>query len=1107
MSSSSVPPKYVLLFRGKYHNIADLITMDGKPLEKLQHIATLRNMENRLIDLQELVSAFIRYGVVDDALLIYAEKKLDQVYDESYFVQQYDEELEKHKERKILLSSFTDYVSKGEVIRHYAPISKNFVFNFDFEIGRSKIEEIFDNIVIGKRLIFVSMMTNKKLFKFNLTNENKEVISEKLMSFKHGPNTIYMKVYISETMSTRYTKNALADVILDFNINKGIVSFKNFKSVEPEKQLGIAVALIEEYCQPLSIVGYPAFEGEQMSIIVPDAKVQYNIFMSIIFNVGPFIPFVYPLEKQDIFSAKKHLKFYVDFHTHKVAINIHNEILKSNMPGWDGESYSQLQKGAPIVKITATKLRTEDKDLIISFLHKAMEEYYTNFYEIPQPIQGKYSLYIGDGQYEKTAQNLLFYSAYPELTSIGSIVKGDISRLTQGPLAGVKISDIPTDFLFPPDDEKHMFGEHLKQVYLVAVDPRRNVVFKHNTLEAGFWNNIDFPCIPVSEISSQSLSCTQTVTRREMTSQGSVRTPDRKIVEGGKGLVAQRVTSLMGVLNSEYSRVLLTKKNSLLYSCLAAKGLATEGSVELTIKTFMSELHDTLKKGETLSPSICKQECYDMTDETIIEYFEIYMDREDRQIEYEYFKSLLETIFTMNIYVFDRRKKYDMIMPRYSGHYIFPEAPIHNECLVFIKDGDVYETILSKESMIHGNIVNINLFTVMKSLNTMLFVKSSLDMSEWNIVSQFINSSGKTIMVDININGKIFSSVVNESIPLNIKAKETFDIIPCPKDLVMNLEPMLIDSRNNVVKTSIGFILAEKGEYKIEKGVISDLLMKRSTLTYPLTLMAKMAARTILELIGVFCILYGKDDFIERYTVVDDGHIYASYTVSKKIITSIDDLKTLDLPTFVENGLIILESKMAQERLGRLCKIIMKRFKDNEIALQGDIVFDNPYIHPENYQSTNIFFSEQNAYHHVFIEKRSDKGKIYKELPKIPILEIEVFKRKRQKKGRERVERRIQLKDIYNIPVEPIIHDNGKGKLYLIQYVQETGFELQNVNYICEMWDRYGVNSGFFTNNHDTERKKYPVYTLKSSNIIEDLLDKPHVLIFETNRYAALLPL
>ena len=192
-------------------------------------------------------------------------------------------------------------------------------------------------------------------------------------------------------------------------------------------------------------------------------------------------------------------------------------------------------------------------------------------------------------------------------------------------------------------------------------------------------------------------------------------------------------------------------------------------------------------RNELAIPSFaaaCRQELYDYSVEQIIEKIkdpEVYLDP-------KLFINLLQVKYNCNIFLFTRKSRYgEMIVPRHLKHYfkhknnntcIFiyehegteSDRAVYPQCELIVASNDEGETQFDfpYDTPVSQNIIDLfNELRSSYSLNKMI-TDTEINLKELEIVSQFIDSFGKTRILNILFEDKEISLITDPMQPINV---------------------------------------------------------------------------------------------------------------------------------------------------------------------------------------------------------------------------------------------------------------------------------------------------------------------------------------------------
>ena len=1067
MSKSSIPQKYRLQYKGKTYSLHDLIMMKNPSLEWFNEISKMRNEKNMRISKYEIASAFMTYERLTPDL----EKKLtDKVgtIEKNYYVDEYKKEQELLKESEHYMEMFKNYISDTPSIHHYEIKSKNYSYTLTFDMKNDiPLRQLFDNIITDDFIVYVSLMNNGKLIKFSKDPSISDIM------FSHKEDAIYMKIYLSLSVGSKYRNNIFADVIIDTVNDEIHIEFNYFKGMDPKRQLSLFIKIFSERCKDIEIMGSDQVMEQQMEFIIPNIQIDYSVFLEIIFNVPEFIHILYVLESELPLSGKKYLKFYLKLHDNVININIHNDMTKNRIKGISNGEFYILSAKSPFVNVNITGLKNSDKNLVMNFIYKAFILYQDNYLTAWAPY--KVIDYWGDERNETYKEELEFYEYYRELNGSSEPLK-TISKMGNSDIKGVLIVNDDDAFEYPPIDSKEDFRKDAVTVYLKARDPNREIGLKENTETSGFFNNIDFPCIPAAFDSGRSninKSCSEILSKRSTSTKHST----RKLKSREKGSVDVTLSNILGVNDGDIERELFTNENSLIYTIALIMGYSQDDNPEKVIKGFMQSIYNDMRSGK-IHPCMAREELYDASNDEIMNMFKVSLNEKEREIIYEEWKSFLEYIITANIYIFEKGRSWELVYPRHKNYYIVEKEPTYKECVIFIRVNGNYELVAPRDTFFFLEDVNKRVNHIFYDLFHSEFTEKPFNFSGLDIVSQYIEYDGKVTMVTTKDG---VSLVIPRSRPQPIKCLNIMKLSRVPLSLIKGENIRLDVSNWSVVyeinKQTVSSLI-EQTDAKLPLIENKIILQKKEENITSSILSSKRNARLLKEIFGTFCLMYGKDDFFNVYVVeVPNTHTYR-ISYSNKTINDMN----ITIPSFVENGKILIKSNM-MDKMRRLSQYLIDAYNRGSIVLMPNPKFSNPYEWKVDFKSSNVYFGEFEALQNAFINERLSNGQVV-----TSIMPQKVIKKKIEK---------------YDVPIDPLFYKK-EDKLYIVQFVQESGYEKITCQDICNNWRRYGVNSGYFTESLGYNMS-YPIIELSHNGQLEDIKG-PSIMKYADMRYAAVLP-
>jgi hypothetical protein len=393
---------------------------------------------------------------------------------------------------------------------------------------------------------------------------------------------------------------------------------------------------------------------------------------------------------------------------------------------------------------------------------------------------------------------------------------------------------------------------------------------------------------------------------------------------------------------------------------------------------------------------LCRQEMYDKTTDEIIEI----LKNPNEYLDPKLFIHLLEEYFECNIFIFTKQTMLsdgEMILPRhlqaYYKHknnypciYIYEHTGIEKQCELIIKYNTVKEED-QQDLFTYEEAKNIrNLFSKLKEANaldksireTVMPIPSHIQ-----IISQWIDSYGKTRRLDIKYDDHIISLITSPVQPIKVKETKSQSVKKTPLDVAMKFIKELaieLESQTIVNKKTHelnGILGNVKVSIPIKETDTLDIPEKDEGVSFPINRISaleqynknKKTARYLMEYtIWIYSkYLYDEDikeiteenitTFAKSYFKIDPYFQYGYVSKAFKV----DNL-------LMENGLIVVHDEDTLKRLIYFLRLSCKRNRDNVIEYHKKVFIQNYYVDITDftqYPNQVILFGEESVEHWI----------------------------------------------------------------------------------------------------------------------------------------------
>lgn len=407
----------------------------------------------------------------------------------------------------------------------------------------------------------------------------------------------------------------------------------------------------------------------------------------------------------------------------------------------------------------------------------------------------------------------------------------------------------------------------------------------------------------------------------------------------------------------------------------------------------LTEIRNSLVTPDLISA--CKQEMYDYKNEDIIEI----LLNEKKYLDPTLFIHLLEIKYNCNIFLFRKEPNNLIVVPRHiKGYYktknnakcIFiyehtggeSEKIEYPQCELIVRQ---YEDDTEYNFPCNSNISK-NIFDIFEKINTyyifnkkITFTNFNLNYEDIKILSQFIDTYGKTRIINVRYRNNIISVITTPIQPINIKQDMHIVINKVESNIILDFLDriggknlyQIIDEVNIVkeVHASVGniniIIPASDKSYKIPKlpfSVISKEILyenferKISVLSYPENNISilnsynkyKKLSRYIFEYLLWLYSIYVYDNSIDEDNILNENNLKNFKEDHTEII---EDFNYPDIPkTFslkspiLNNEKLIIKSEETLKRLFYSLLLSIKRNFKKFIEYKDRKTIENYYV-------------------------------------------------------------------------------------------------------------------------------------------------------------------
>jgi hypothetical protein len=518
----------------------------------------------------------------------------------------------------------------------------------------------------------------------------------------------------------------------------------------------------------------------------------------------------------------------------------------------------------------------------------------------------------------------------------------------------------------------------------------------------------------------------------------------------------------------------------------------------------------------------CKQELYDYTIDQIkkkIEDTEEYFDP-------KLFVHLLEIYFECNIFIFSRENNGKIIIPRNLECYykmknkdrcIFvfehmgsrSDKALYPQCELIIRQVSEYkketESVFPYNSEISKNIFDVFInYSLSYDLNKKIFL---IDINwPWtNAVSQYIDSYGKTRIINIKYNNELISIITTPIQPLNLEDEN--NIIHKTSTNIAYKILKKLNATNIVENTKEQKIIGKIGN------VICDILVDDKVVnlkeTFSKTVITeynnyKKIARYVVEYLFWLFSKYLKDKGILIDNITEE--VYKNF--KNKFIEidplfkyeNVGKLFSMKNSGIIKNNKLIVKSEETLKRLFYILRLEITRNHKELFDYYQRSMIKNYYldITDFNYKNNQIILQGESAFYRLIIEDnkniihkevyfKKDKIKIDKKLKKEDDDEDDEDDEEDEEDQEEEKEddkNNLQLDNkntLYETPPYFFKNKNIDNKIYLAQNVDNI---LKAIK-IAETWHSCKYNTGTIINVKNVNIKKFKLYSFVNVNNIK----------------------
>ena len=1057
-----LPDKYVFKVEGSTKNIAEIFEMynylhlDGL-YEKIKY---LKNLEGFTIDKREFFSIARKFyrdkDEVEDVRLIEKIRRkgedLNEVlrqrgflvmneenvntsdYDlEIDFWQSLESEVLKTIDTKAEEEKFVDFISSAKVdeFDFYDAEREKEKIIIQFDILEYEPKEIFDLVKTNPNLFYMRMVYEDqnfvKIYKNDLT---KKVLTDKMINKKSEDHKIYMKYYPLNT-TKEYVLKAIVDIELDLYTGTTELKFKSYKGINTNATKDAIFSELS-FLKRHSESSIP----DTTVMIINGFTIERNVFIYILFKY--FSQVVQIDESKTPFAFGTWTRFYLRYKKNKISFTINNDELEQAITVRKEGMKTKIPEESNIVRITIAKCETkENLEIAKQMFYKALSLYVSVYDIVARRFEG-IRPYVKPLKMETKIKSLKEIIPGFEEGDLSKQAKKDelILNILTKEEAERFIEEGDQVMLFPPPNMRKLFKIHIKEVYIGPGPTQAPYIgLKENTTKIGSMNKDVLPYIPKYYTEEHVIIDKDfNVQMINMSSRNIDKRKKKKVLLPGEtGDVNADIIRLMGVEGEVYT-----------------VGFPRDDNFSRAIASIDDE--EFIRFNANI-PSYAMQELYDQVSVPGI-------------AQYETHCSIFEKIKNANIYVFEMiEKNITLVIPRHKDFYV-PDLKLKPSCIVLFRNkSGLYELIRRPKTCLFDEKVNKRLSDIM------VYITQIRNLKVFNIYDYYKNIIGQTI----NINGKLESICVKDGSdkytiftpplhPLDVKIIE--EIFPLPF--------IPSDSKRDKKALGIEFKIDEHYfraycEKDISKLPIDESLffedLKQKSIIDPY---AKIKARCLKQIFGIFLLQTKDKNFVDNYCVVKPNHEYL-VEYSKKEVETLDEVP---LPSYVKGGKIILSSYTMEEKFKKLADLLLKQQRENTInLLPGPYVFKKRYFNISDFEISSknefIFMNLETARLFMYEKRTEMDNKVFTTLPNIIAARYEVKKSKATVRNFKKIkEGSLVYPSKYNLPVDPILYSDGTSE-YWIQYVKDTQHEVEQIDAVKAIiynWEKVSVNTGYYTN-------------------------------------------
>ena len=712
-------------------------------------------------------------------------------------------------------------------------------FQLELETNVISLLEIFNNIKLNKTIPFATTQYFYKILKdfspfvkwTNLFDKSK-TYSDKYKNIDRNNNIILQ--ILSKEGKTKTIKN-YSEGIINYNNTFNLKLSYNLKKYDISKE-----DLINEVLEVININSYKNETEIDVNGVFyfPKQKLNKYILMDLIMNDTLFSS-ILTVDETKIISKSTVFVYFNNTKTGQITAYItEQKVTKDILKTIDPKDIEYFPLGSNFLRIKISKCENIKKveyfQLILSKLFVLYNEKYPEilrFYE-------KYGIYTEfEDEPEEVDKKILLKNIDPD------IFKANYTRFCRFPPTFVSEEDLddPNIMNYEKNGKilqynviqfpKEVTGNSFPKNYICKYDKNIYPGLRDNPYD----NSDILPYIPCCYPKDQTKIAGskyrnyyfgEDIIEKEVKQQG-IYVSNIILPNDSFGTLPENITRLFWIVDSKgiyYRKGMFRNKNSFLNCVMEALNEETKILSINNESERENYLNDVRKQLVEENIACCKQEMYDYKNEDIINY----INDLEKYFDPKLFIHLLELKFNCNIFIFNRTNNGELILPRHiKGYYklknkrksIFiyehtggeSKKVEYPQCELIVREiGE--ET--PEYNFSYGSIITENIFNVFDKINTSYIFNKKIELIEFNIfsrinivpVSQFIDSYGKTRLINLMYKNNIISMNTSPLPPFNIKEDNISNInftdintaIDIASELNITIISQLVDINNNI---------------------------------------------------------------------------------------------------------------------------------------------------------------------------------------------------------------------------------------------------------------------------------------------------------------------